>query len=128
MGKVASPMCSFCGRSDESLEHLFIHCEITCNFWLSVRNWPEEHDIFLQNLSAVDITFGFVRKEYILINHIILLAEQIIYQCRGLNIKPSLTLLLAKIRYTYKLESLITKNQNSLEIHNKKWQLLLSII
>ena len=49
MGKVASPMCSFCGKSDESLEHLFIHCEITCNFWLSVRNWLEEHDIFLQN-------------------------------------------------------------------------------
>ena len=62
MGKVASPMCSFCGKSDESLEHLFIHCEITCNFWPSVRNWLEEHDIFLQNLSAVDISFGFVRK------------------------------------------------------------------
>ena len=86
-----------------------------------------EHDIFLQNLSAVDITFGFVRKEYILINHLILLAKQMIYQCRGLNIKPSLTLLLAKIRYTFKLESLIAKNQNSLEIHNKKWQPLLSI-
>ena len=60
MVKVALPMCSFCGKSDESLEHLFIHCEITCNFWLSVRNWLEEHDIFLQNLSTVDITFGFV--------------------------------------------------------------------
>ena len=110
-------------------EHLFVHCEITCNFWLSVRNWLEEHDIFLQNLSAVDITFGFVRKEYILINHIILLAKQISYQCRCMNIKPSLTLMLAKIRYTYKLESLIrAKNRNSLEIHNKKWQPLLSII
>ena len=60
MGKVASLMCSFCDKSDESLEHLFIHCEITCNCWLSVRNWLEEHVIFLQNLSAVDITFGFV--------------------------------------------------------------------
>ena len=73
MGEVASPMCSFCSKSDESLEHLSIQCEITCNFWLSVRNWLEEHDIFLQNLlSAVDITFGFARKENILINHIIL--------------------------------------------------------
>lgn len=128
MGKVASPMCSFCGKSDESLEHLFIHCEITCNFWLSVTNWLERHGMFLHDLSAADITFGLVRKEYILINHVILLAKQIIYQCRCLNIKPSLILLIAKIKYTYKLESLIAKRQNSLDIHNKKWQLLFSIL
>ena len=41
MGKTTTPLCSFCGRSNESLEHLFICCEFACSFWLSVTNWLE---------------------------------------------------------------------------------------
>ena len=36
MSVVDSLMCNFCGKSEESLEHLFIYCEISKNFWLLV--------------------------------------------------------------------------------------------
>ena len=38
MSVVDSLMCNFCGKSEESLEHLFtcIYCEISKNLWLSV--------------------------------------------------------------------------------------------
>ena len=76
--------------------------------------------MFVQNFKrGADKTFGLVRKEYVLINHIILLAKQMIYQCRCLNIKPSLTLLLAKIKHTCKLVS-DSESQNSLQYYNKK--------
>ena len=39
MGIVNSPACTFCHVSDESLEHLFLHCPISSVFWLSVTEW-----------------------------------------------------------------------------------------
>ena len=36
MSVVDSLMCNFCGKSEESLEHLFIYCEISKNLWLLV--------------------------------------------------------------------------------------------
>ena len=36
MGIVNSPACTFCQESDESLEHLFLHCPTSRVFWLSV--------------------------------------------------------------------------------------------
>ena len=128
MGIVTSPTCTFCGKSDESLEHLFIYCETTCSFWLSVTKWLKDYFINLHNLNASNITFGFFRKDFLLLNHIIILCKQVIYQCRCLNIKPSLSLLKARIKFTYKLEFLIAKENKTLEIHNKKWKELLPVV
>ena len=128
MGIVSSSMCTFCGKFEESLEHLFIHCEITSSFWLSVTEWLKNYFINLHNLSATNKTFGFFRKDFILINHIIILCKQVIFQCRNLNIKPSLSLLKAKIKITHKLELSIAKQNKKLEVHNKKWKELLSVV
>jgi len=32
---IESPLCSFCQKEDESLEHLLFHCKITKDFWLA---------------------------------------------------------------------------------------------
>ena len=32
MGQTTVPLCSFCDRSDKSLEYLFIYCEFACSF------------------------------------------------------------------------------------------------
>ena len=84
--------------------------------------------INLHNLSATNKPFGFFSKDFILINHIIILCKQVIFQCRNLNIKPSLSLLKAKIKITHKLELSIAKQNKKLEVHNKKWKELLSVV
>ena len=128
MGIVSSSMCTFCGKFEESLKHLFIHCEITSSFWLSVTEWLKNYFTNLHNLSATNKTFGFLRKGFLLINHIIILCKQVIFQCRNLNIKPSLSLLKAKIKITHKLELSIAKQNKKLEVHKKKWKELLSVV
>ena len=42
MGLVPSPMCSFCGKTEESLEHLFIYCDTSKHFWSSLTEWLNE--------------------------------------------------------------------------------------
>ena len=71
MGLVPSPMCSFCEKSEESLEHLFIYCDTSKDFWFSVIQWLKEHSFGVNHLSALDITFGLISKENLLLNHII---------------------------------------------------------
>ena len=51
--------------------------------------WLKEHSFSVNHLSALDITFGLISKENLLLNHIIILGKHVIYQ----NIKPNLMLL-----------------------------------
>ena len=72
--------------------------------------------------------FGFYRKDAPLLNHIILLGKQVIYQSRHLNIKPYLSLLKTKLKNAYQLEVFIPKQNNSIDIHNAKWKGMLHFI
>ena len=65
--------------------------------------------IGVNHLSALDITFGLISKENLLLNHVIILGKHVIYQSRSFNIKPTLMLLKAKIRSTYQIESFIVE-------------------
>ena len=118
-------MCFFCEKSEESLEHLFIYCDTSKDFWFSVIEWLKEHSFGVNHLSALDITFKLISKTNLLLNHIIILGKHVIYQSRSLNIKPTLMLLKAKILSTYQIESFIAEKNKDLEIHKKKWQKLL---
>ena len=128
MGLVPSPTHSFCGNTEESLEHFFIYCETSKHFWSSLTEWLNEFDFDVRYLSTFDLTFGLTRKDSLLLNHVNILGKYIIYQSRSLNIKPTLTLLKAKIRSTYQIESLIAKNNDDSKIHKKKWQKLLPFV
>ena len=128
MGLVPSPMCSFCGKTEESLEHLFIYCDTSKHFWSSVTEWLNEFGLDVRYLSTFDIVFGLTGKDSLLLNHVIILGKYIIYQSRSLKIKPTLTLLKAKICSTYQIESLIAKNNEESKIHFKKWQKLLPFV
>lgn len=72
--------------------------------------------------------FGLFRKDMPLLNHIMLLGKQVIYQSRHLNIKPSLSLLETKLKNAYQLELLIAKQNKSFDIHNAKWKAMLPFI
>ena len=39
IGVVSSPVCSFCEKKNESLKHIFIHCNYTAEFWAEVIKW-----------------------------------------------------------------------------------------
>ena len=128
MGIVDSPMCNFCGKSEESLEHPFIYCEISKKLWLLETKWLKDYFINFHSLNSIDTTFGFFRKDFLLLNHIIIICKQVIFQCRSLDIKPSLALLKARIKNVYQVELFIAKNNKSLETLNKKWKELLPVV
>ena len=96
---VPSPMCTFCRDHEESLEHLLIYCHYTKIFWLSVISWLNSYGIKVDNFDTVTILFGIPGNNpaNFLLNHIIFLGKQVIYYRHIKNLKPSVSLLKAKI-------------------------------
>ena len=44
VGILSSPACCLCGEADESLEHLFVTCHYSVNFWGEVIKWISSLD------------------------------------------------------------------------------------
>ena len=56
-------------------------------FWFSVTEWLKIFFTTIDLLTSCNIMFGLFRKDMPLLNHIMLLGKQVIYQSRHLNIK-----------------------------------------
>ena len=106
IGILSSPACSLCGEADESLEHLFVTCHYSVNFWGEVIKWISSLDIQIVSLCCKDIIFGITdSKEELFVNHILLIAKKYIYSCKCNKVKPSFLVFLAKVKTIYKLEA-----------------------
>ena len=46
---VSSPVCSFCEKENESLEHIFIRCNYTEEFWAEVIKWLRSLNVNINN-------------------------------------------------------------------------------
>ena len=57
-GLVASPSCTFCQETAESIEHLLFSCKISSEFWKHVLSWLKDNDINIEILKEWHIIFG----------------------------------------------------------------------
>ena len=105
---VDSPSCTFCNTSEESLEHLLFFCRITEFFWKEVLSWLAilNNEIIIVDFSLIDVLFGKIDidEDFIVINHILLLAKFNIYRSKLDSTKPSLEVFKAKLKGTLNIE------------------------
>ena len=118
MSLAPSPVCSFCDHNDESLRHLFVHCSFVSTFWDQILNWNPICRNNFDNLDDIAILFGIpstgqTESNYLILNTIILVGKQTIYQCRKKLIKPSFALFLAKTDHLKSLEYQIAKKEEN---------------
>ena len=59
VGFIPSPACTFCGEIIESLEHFFISCHYTKDFWTEVVKWFDNQGVKMQHLSDKDVIWGY---------------------------------------------------------------------
>ena len=118
-----SSACSFCGIEDESLEHLFISRPIITTLWTDLICWCNNINIQIASLSDTDKIFGLWKRkdDFLLLNHIVIITKQYIYYCRNNVLKPSLNVLLSRIKSIYQTEGRIAKSHNKFAVHANKW-------
>jgi len=92
---IESPLCTFCQKEDESLEHLLFHRNITKNFWLAFSSWISKQNISMETLTLINILFGVFddNEDFAILNHVILIAKYFIYKCKLNKTKPTLRVL-----------------------------------
>ena len=72
-GLVASPSCTFCRETAESIEHLLFSCKISSEFWKHVLFWLKDNGIHMETLKEWGIIFGKfnIKDNFTLINHLL---------------------------------------------------------
>ena len=122
IGIIPSPACSLCGEMNESLEHFFIRCRYTKDFWAEVIKWFDNQGVKIEHLSDKDIMFGILRcEDELFINHTLIIAKQYLYSCRQNKSLPSIKVFSSKIKMIHQSETMIAKSNNKLKAHNMKW-------
>ena len=106
-----SPACSFCGETDESLEHLFVSCHYTREFWTEVIKWFSDFNTNINQLSNKNTMLGILDcKDFLFVNHILLIVKRHICNCRIVETRPSFRVFIAKVKVVYQLETKIAKS------------------
>ena len=116
-------LCTFCGECEESLEHLFLHCRFSKNFWMQIVSWLNDLNIAIIELKDSEIMLGYTNESphWILLNHILIIGKQIIYSSRLSKSKPLLSQFIVKLKHIERIEYYIAKRRDRISFHEKKW-------
>ena len=115
---IESPLCTFCQKEDESLEHLLFHCTITNYFWLACSSWISVQNISMETLALINILFGVFNdnEDFAILNHLVLIAKYFIYKCKwNKTSKPTFRVFFEKIKLVYHIERQIAKRNDRLQ-------------
>ena len=122
IGVVSSPVCSFCGKENESLEHILINCNYTKEFWAEVIKWLRSLKVNINNLNNKEIMLGMPNcEDELFVNHVLLIAKQYLYSCRWRKTFPIFKVFTSRLRKIQNFELAIAESKNKLSLHTVKW-------
>ena len=126
--KVDSPLCDFCEKELETIEHLFFHCTKVSMFWNDLKSVLDSFNITIR-FDIMNVLFGILDTDNIsiLVNYIILESKYFIYRCKLNKGCLCVSLLVDKFKKTFQTERFIAK-RNKIHFHDKKWKPLLPLI
>lgn len=108
------------------MDHLFVDCIESKNFYFEIRNWLEEFDIDLPVCNKANIILGIDDE---LANFIILLYKFTLYKQREKQ-KAYLSISFFKntVRQYRTIEYKAALNKNKINCHTKKWKKLINFV
>ena len=111
-------------------QHTFLDCQLSSIFWTQVINWLNSVNFNIEILSNYDKMFGYIkeRPHRTFLNHIIIIAKQVIYYNRRRKTKPLLCHLIAKLKFIEHVEYFIAKRKSRLGFNQQKRQIFYSKI
>ena len=124
--KIESPNCAFCKSQIETLEHFFIDCSYSRNYYISIKNWLEKGHIYLPKLNMENVILGGEGNN--LEKFLFLLYKYTLYTARGQCQSPTLKQYQKKLIQYENLEHIIAKKNCKLLIHLQKYEKIRNII
>ena len=123
-GLADSPLCYFCNKELETLEHFLFYCSKVSTFWNELNILLKSQKLISKDFHIKDILFGLLsadnNDDNILVNYIILESKYLIFRSKLSKIFPTIALLISKCKATHQIERFIARENNKLHFHNKK--------
>ena len=126
IGLSDTSLCTFCGEYEESLEHLFLHCRFSNNFWMQIVSWLNDLNITIIELKDSEIMLGYINESphWFFLNHALIIGKQVIYSSRLSKSKPLFSQFIVKLKHIERIEYYIAKKRDRCSFHEKKWKIL----
>ncbi len=104
-----SDLCTFCDEEIETIEHLFLECEVIKAFFKKILNWFKYKTGMLVTVTNEQLLFGNTAVK--IIDFVLLQAKKYVYFCRCNGKFPSIVALESRLKCIYQIEKFIaTKN------------------
>jgi len=123
---VDSPRCSYCHTFFETIDHLFVDCIESKNFYFGIRYWLSKFTIVLPQCNIENIILGVTPDQNIvMVNQILYSYKLLLYKFRPAGHVPTLELFINHLRSLETIEYKIASSNDRVSYHLKKWQNLL---
>ena len=119
-------VCVFSLKKTETLLHLFCDCSIVNQFWTNIFNFisiKNDNDLVCNNKHKL-FEFQEKRNNIYFINGSLLCARFLICRCKYSKIIPNMLQYVNMLNCIRASEHCITKRNNKLTSHMRKWSLL----
>ena len=129
MGICDSPLCSYCQKDNETVEHLFFKCYISKKVWLDLMNIFSPK-LIIPPLDLQSAVLGFIdpSDNSLILNNILLMFKITLYRNRVKNIITAQHVM-KNLKTRESIEkSIVLNKQNKIDFHNKKWHLFHDIV
>ena len=115
--------CGLCETHSETLEHLFLDCEISKDFLNQLFIIIKTKTKVQINPDKITIIFGYLLKNnyHVPINTILILAKSYLFQCSKKLALPIKTVFIKKLINVYNEQKLLSKIQNRYDVFEKQW-------
>ena len=121
-----SVLCDFCSMQEETNAHLFWQCWYVQDLWSQIQEILNSNNIEIQ-LSYFNISFGVSFNNKVknsVFNFIVLLVKYYIFSSKYKLQTPNINGFLQLLQQTREIEEHIAFSKDKLEVHRRKWQLL----
>ena len=112
-------LCSYCGKNDETILHLFFHCDLAKSLWQTLRTKIST----LPELTPQSAFFG-LHTEHMCINHIHLIFRIALYKNRHKK-TCNVNTIVHKIKMVKAIEDHVTfYNEDAKAKNTAKWAII----
>ena len=118
----SSDQCTFCGKYQETILHLFFHCEETIRIWEQIKGITRKYTQEEMHWTAEKVMLNRIHPNpRHVVNFICLVTKQYLYRQKCYGKKPAIQEITAEILNQERVEKYIAvKNGRALK-HFKKW-------
>ena len=124
-GISSTNLCTFCNRSKETVEHLFIECSVTKQVWDQIQEYllHSYHSDMERTTKRIILnqTCSMTGNESSLVDLMIVITKQKIFAAKCCNEKPNAKIIINEFEFIHELEKKIAVKKGAIKNYNLKW-------